>query len=239
MRVDLIVPYRERPQHLSALLAYLETHRPSGLRVVLSERGARASAETVAARFDWVTYLFAREDGPFNKSKALNSGLAAVDADFVMPYDVDLLPVGESLDRHLTATRAPGFVVAGFRLMSDSPTAPRDIRLAARAAELPSELDSISARNMLVKGWRFGINPLLRRDRIEAIGGWSEAYVGWGGEDADLLDRYLVAGQMFCLSPDIVYLHLSHEPVEGWNDQNLVSANAKRFWGDRVSPREI
>lgn len=239
MKVELIVPYRARPQHLQALLAYLEANRPADLRVVLSERGTNPSAESVAVQFNWVTYLFSYEEGPFNKSKALNSGLRAVSAPFVMPYDVDLLPIGDSLNRHLAATCAPNFVVAGFRVLSDSMSTPPDVRTAALDAALPSEVSASCIRKMLVKGWRFGINPLLRRDRLEEIGGWSEAYFGWGGEDADLLDRYLAAEHLFCLSPDIVYLHLHHAPAEGWNDADLVNANSARFWNNRVSHREI
>jgi hypothetical protein len=59
-----------------------------------------------------------------------------------------------------------------------------------------------------------GGSIIARRDAYEAIGGFDESFVGWGGEDNDFLDRAAFLGGVnrFAYLP---LLHLEHPPQPG------------------------
>lgn len=78
---------------------------------------------------------------------------------------------------------------------------------------------------------KFGVVPLFQRQRLQAIGGWDEAFVGWGAEDQDLIERYLVGGYALCRCPELVYLHLWHDREAAWTEPELVAQNRLHYYG--------
>ena len=59
-----------------------------------------------------------------------------------------------------------------------------------------------------------GGSIVARRDAYDAIGGFDESFVGWGGEDNDFFDRAAFLGGVhrFAYMP---ILHLHHAPQPG------------------------
>lgn len=234
IEIAMIVPYRGREHHLACFTEWMlrtpSAQRPRELLIVeaaeLPTGAAREAAGTLGATLVNVPY-----EGVFHKSRLLNIGLAMTRAELVLPYDVDLVPVGETLVRHarLAGTHRD-LLVTGYRLMSrrDRIELPVTQEIAAEAT-MAVEDREISHRLHLVHGYRFGISPIFERSRLAAIGGWDEEYRGWGAEDQDLIDRYLASGTSFVRSPDLVYLHLHHDATAGWNDLRYVVANRDRY----------
>jgi len=232
--VALIVPYRAREHHLACFTAWLRyappTERPREIVLVEASEtpttAARDAAETLDARLVNVPY-----DGVFHKSRMLNLGLAVTSAELVFPYDVDLVPIGDTFVRHVRVADAHrGLLFTGYRLMSRRDRVPMPVTEAiAGEATMAVEDREISHRLHLLRGYRFGISPIFERRRLTAIGGWDEEYRGWGAEDQDLIDRYLASGTHFVRSPDFVYLHLHHDATAGWNDLRYVVANRDRY----------
>lgn len=239
----LLVPHRERPEHLCALLAWVGS--PHGLahradvEVVVLDADPTPGLASSLAETAGVRYLHTPQLGPFPKARVLNIGLAASHGELVIPHDVDLLPLGDTVHRHLAVARATDrVVITGHRVMSDRVSVPPDgIVTAALDAELaPEDREQPTYRSLLL-GERFGIEPVLWRRHLESVGGWDEAYVGWGGEDQELLDRYTArTGALLVQSPDLLYLHLHHEHVADWNELTYVTANRRRYFESHAKP---
>jgi GT2 family glycosyltransferase len=59
-----------------------------------------------------------------------------------------------------------------------------------------------------------GGSIVARRDAYDAIGGFDESYVGWGGEDNDFVDRARFFGGVYRFGY-LPMLHLQHPPQPG------------------------
>ena len=60
---------------------------------------------------------------------------------------------------------------------------------------------------------------------LKSLGGFNENYIGWGGEDGDMLDRIYTSGTPFKMKPtkDFAPFHLPH--FSDWGNINY----SKRF----------
>ena len=79
--------------------------------------------------------------------------------------------------------------------------------------------------------WYLAASNALSVERrfVERIGGWDEAYQGWGEEDMDFAYRLHLAGLSFVFpAPQWLYaVHLDHAPAAGWTTS--LDRNARRF----------
>lgn len=232
----LIVPYRDRPAHAQSLLDWLGA-RPGGkrardLELLLVEASAAPTDVRRAVEAAGGHYRHLSRAGPFHKTAALNRGLAEARGELVFAYDVDLLPVGDTLDEHIElAAASPRLLLTGHRLMcSRSRVRPGEIEPEARRAVLAPEDKEHCMQRHLFHQERFGINPAFRREVLQQLGGWDEGYRGWGAEDQDVVDRYLATGPRFARCPQLLYLHLHHEPQADWNEMRFVMTNRERYY---------
>ncbi|NEO83907.1 MAG: hypothetical protein F6J87_06545 [Spirulina sp. SIO3F2] len=237
MQLTLITPYRDRLAHLTNQLEWWAQYPDkSGIEWFVVEATAAPSGPLPALLSSHeIRYLHLPCPGPFHKTKALNLALNQVQGEFVAAFDVDLIPVGGTLARHCwLAARSPHLLVTGYRLMCATETvALQALDNALETATIGPEDQPTALRKHLLKGERFGVMPLLRRDRLLEIGGWDEAFVGWGAEDQDMIERYLMLEQGFCRSPELVYLHLAHNPTPGWNSEELTQQNRSYYYQTR------
>jgi hypothetical protein len=234
MQLTLITPYRNRLNHLTNQLAwwqqYSYRHLLEWIAIEVSSEPSTVLQKLLAAH--GVSYLHLVCPGPFHKTKALNLGLQQATGDLIAAFDVDLIPLGNSLARHCQlALKYPDLLVTGYRLMAHTETVDLTrLESALEQATLGPEDQPTALRKHLLRGERFGVMPLFRRDRLLAFGGWDEAYIGWGAEDQDLIERYLTPEHMFCRSCDLIYLHLKHGPVAGWNCEALTANNRAHYY---------
>lgn len=168
----------------------------------------------------------------FHKTKALNLGLAAARGDYGVPYDVDLLPVGETLSRQWAiAQHSDQLLITGYRLMSDrSSLTPEQMPAALEHSTTAPEDQPTALWKHLMRHEKFGVVPFFRRDRLLELGGWDERFIGWGAEDQDMIERYLQGGRSLCRCPELSYLHLFHAPDAHWSEPSLVQQNRHYYY---------
>ena len=242
MRLALLTAYRTRPDHLTRQRAWLERLRAEELddfEWIVVEGDERASA-TPALDLPWCRYDFVSMSGPFHKSALLNHAAGMSPASLLCPFDVDILPAQGTLSLHCQlATEAHRMLIAGYRLnLPDLPSvaSPRDCTwrwlqslVGASAEVLGPEENPSALRKYLLHGERFGVCPMYRREDWEAVGGVDERYVGWGGEDQDLIERVVDTGRTLARSYDLIYFHMPHGREAGWHDPLLTERNRALF----------
>lgn len=234
MRLTLITPYRNRPNHLANQLAWWAQCPLKQLLqwIVVEVTSEPSVALEQLLKESQVSYLHFACEETFHKTKALNLGLNRAQGEFVAAFDVDLIPLGKTLERHCwLAERSPHCLVTGYRLMAATDTV--DLTTLNRSLETATtapEDQPTALRKHLLKGECFGVMPLFRRDRLLKIGGWDEVFVGWGAEDQELIERYLSAEQALCRCPELTYLHLRHDPAANWNSTVLTERNRAYYY---------
>ncbi|HYO62418.1 MAG TPA: galactosyltransferase-related protein [Pyrinomonadaceae bacterium] len=238
--LSMIVPYRDRREHLETFVEWCADGRGgaahAGREVLFLEVGARQTEARALASAAGFRYHFVECEGVFHKSRALNIGLAMARGELVTPYDIDLVPLGDTLERHTRAALAsPALLLTGYRLLSKQRrVAPSEVRREAERAQVAAEDGESALRKQLLTGEHFGHVPMFRSEILRSIGGWDEEYVGWGPEDQDMIERYLAATDgVFARVPEFVYLHLFHEPAPLWNERELVEMNRRKYYAAR------
>lgn len=235
MNLSLIVAYRNRPEQLQSLLNWFpEAVKRSGgnLELIIVESSLAPSLDRTALPTP-IHYQHLEESGPFNKSRLLNIGFALATGEFVTSFDVDLFPHNLSFETHLRLARQSEILlVAGYRLITSfrSFSVEQLSRVQATAKIARENLHEGFLQDQLLNKHRFGVVPFFKREIINSIGGWDEHYVGWGGEDQDIIHRYLANDRFLLTSPDCLYLHLEHGHVTDWNDGELTRKNREYLY---------
>lgn len=238
MQLTLITPYRDRLTHLNNQLLWWETYafkQSIEWIVVDLTKEPSDSLQHKLARHQ-VRYFHLPCEGAFHKTKALNLGLNHAQGRLIAAFDVDLIPLNQTLEQHCwLAENSPYLLVTGYRLMAQTESvAIANLAHAAEQATLGPEDQPTALRKYLLNGERFGVMPLFWRDRLLTLNGWDETYIGWGAEDQDLIERYLANGLTrqlsLCRCHDLTYLHLNHEPAEGWNSAILTDKNRAHYY---------
>jgi hypothetical protein len=259
-RLSLLTTFRgdARLPHLRILLRWLARIRSleglTDFELILVEGAARPTVEHLVAGYDWVQYRHLHMPAIFHKPLLINCGARLARGQFVMPFDVDLLPAAGVLRRHLElATAAPDFLVSGYRVQLS--------RMFEEVEELPSsevlfagldiednsllgpEDNPRALRKYLIAGERFGVCPAFPAEAFRAVGGSNEQFVGWGSEDQDLIEAVCARGLTLVRAYDLVYFHLPHEHEADWRDPALIAGNrqhlAERRRARLVAPHSV
>jgi len=144
---------------------------------------------------------------PWRKSWAYNLGAAAAQAEIVIFHDGDILvPEGYAAEA-LRQLGSGGYDVAHLQrfLFCLGERETHDL-VAVIGKFLPGMIPERVRQN-----WRGG-TLAIRKKAFEAIGGFDERFVGWGGEDIEFYDRCrLLKQQRFGYLP---FVHLWHPPQD-------------------------
>jgi hypothetical protein len=239
--LSMIVTYRGRREHLETFIEWCAADPAFAARsereVIFLEVDSRPTEARELASAAGFRYEFVECAGVFHKSRALNIGLALARGELVTPYDVDLVPLDNALERQVgTALASPALLLTAYRVMSRRRRVrPSEVRRAAEKGRVAAEDGRSALRKQLLTGEHFGHVPMFRREILASIGGWDEEYLGWGPEDQDVIERYLAAsGVAFARVTDFVYLHLFHEPASLWNERELVEVNRRKYYTARA-----
>lgn len=164
-------------------------------------------------------YIQIPYDGPFNKSQAINRGVAegALEGDTLCLLDGDILP-------------DPGFLLRnGCRVLS-SP----------EAAHLPyidmfclsaDDSEALRIEGLAIDWARSGYvitHPpggcvILGHSLFQASGGFDERFAGWGGEDREFIDR--VSRVAPIERHGELLIHLYHERPPMRSDRQTIMAS--------------
>jgi len=207
--VTCVVPVRDDPAGLAALLRSLETHRPAPAGVIVAEDGSRYPnviadlAGRGGARL--IQRRFAR--GP---AAARNEAWRATDSPIVAFLDSDV-------------TVAPDWLIPLLAHFTDPAVAAVAPRVRARGGEVGtldrstldrferhcSPLDMGALASIVGPHRRVRYVPsaalLFRREALEALGGFDEDL--WAGEDVDLIWRAVTAGWTVRYVPSVSVGH--------------------------------
>ncbi|HEX6352619.1 galactosyltransferase-related protein [Actinophytocola sp.] len=200
---------------VTCLLALRDQTWPVAVTVVETDERPRWR-EVVEPLVD--QYFFLPDDGPFNKSWAINVGVAhsAGRARNLCVFDADILADREFVARNRERLLADPYAahlpyVDMFSLdAAASHRAIRD-RIAAGEPDVPFDV----LRGLLLKRPP-GACLWLTRDAFDRVGGLDERYAGWGGEDDDMLARLELLGPVPRHTD--AFLHLDHPRPRMVND---------------------
>ncbi|HKI56157.1 MAG TPA: glycosyltransferase [Trueperaceae bacterium] len=191
----------------------------SGRRALLRRQADALRAQTLAPdRFEWVVCLNGGDDGTRAELEGLELpfGLRVVETD-------ERLPAGRA--RNACAQRTCG----GILLFSDDDCAPAPESLAAHVAlqesglcvalgaiDFASEAGTRRWRPRRARYWLLnGANSAVPAVHFRAVGGFSEALAGYGGEDLELGYRLARAGVPFRVLPAALTVHQGEDARAG------------------------
>ena len=182
-RISVVIPIGGQAR-MGALRAVVESFRRQSVTaleiIVLEQSEAPQVQSCLPAGVRYAHVPTSQGAEGFNKSLLLNEGVRRARAAWVLLHDADIV-VPQAYLAEVLARAAQGWeAVRPIRLLfyldADSSSA-----LAARG-ELAGIPDRVSHNFP-------GGSTAVRRDVYWEIGGHDEAFVGWGGEDTEFLDR--------------------------------------------------
>lgn len=215
MELSVITVTRNRPELLAQKLASLaaQTLPPDRFELVICVNGCEQGSLTLlrAAKtpFAMTVLSFTTNAGV---AKARNACVRQARGELLYFSDDDCLLLPETLAEHVRAQRVPGVAIGAI----DFEAAGKVQRWAPRR----------------VHYWNLnGANTSVARRAFEAVGGFDERLVGYGGEDVLLgyvLKRY---GAPFRALPQARVRHLGPDPRRAGNEAKAKSAgcNAVRI----------
>ncbi|HZS42117.1 MAG TPA: glycosyltransferase [Polyangia bacterium] len=230
MKLSVIVPTRDKAEHLDRTLASYCAQTHGDFEVVIADDGSRDDAgERVAARWRErfaVEYLRQPHRG---RAACRNRAIAAARGELLVFADDDRLAAPQFLAEHARlydAARAT--VVLGAQRRAG----------AATVEEVAGDFAAIAAASSPEPWWEEACAPLARaygerldgfhipwilgatgnlsapRALVVEVGGFDEAFHGWGLEDLDLCYRLHHAGARTVIGAAAINYHQAH-PTAG------------------------
>ncbi|ORI13907.1 glycosyl transferase [Rhodococcus sp. 1163] len=193
--VSVIIPYYDQPSQLSLVLAALaeQTYPADRLEVVVADDGSSQPPpiDRWCARLDIVTIR--QEDKGFRAAAARNLGVSASRGSILCFLDADTVPTPDYIR---AATRLPS-------LLPDALVVGRRKHSSAAVTEPAWLVDAYERTgDLLHPGWdayKYMISAVMTcgRSLFDAIGGFDESFVQYGGEDWEFANRAFMAGAVF------------------------------------------
>ena len=219
--LTVVIPVRvdsdERLANLEAVLRFL-TDLGGGIHIILIESSPVSRLKTVAETYR-VEFIHEVSTGPFHRTRLLNEGMTGrTSRSLVASYDADVLVFPAALETIVTRLRAGlsyGWPYDGHSF---------DVRGERRLAFLQTPgLDGIDPHALMSEGTNrlsselvqlnhnsVGGVVIFRKDAFLDAGGYNEAFISWGWEDTELVERFGKLGHPSERVAGVPLLHLSH-----------------------------
>ncbi|MFE7312221.1 glycosyltransferase [Streptomyces sp. NPDC057555] len=233
MRISVIVPaYRARDALELCLLSLARQSldaQHSAEVIVVDDGSADGTDRMVAALpagLD-VRYVYEPRSPASGRARARNLGLARASGDLVVLLDADQVVAPTFLAEHVRAhAEDDDLLVVGRRFqLGDGPVDRERLRYEFSFEALPPVVRGDEREPVLeafgcelaglVTGWHYvwACNASVRRSHLVAAGGFDEAFVGWGLEDAELGYRLTRRGLRLRYATEAAVYHLHQEPA--------------------------
>jgi len=234
MELSVVVPTYNRIDTLRVVLPSLldQTVDPDAYEIVIAD--SRSDDGTDALVRSTIASAGAQRlryvPGPYTgRAAARNAGISAARAPVVLFTDADIIASRDLIERHVLGhvTNGGRVAVVGCELQVRSLEDYRQQRddPAARKPLHPPTRSKLS--------WLYFLtgNASVRRDDLQAVGGFDESFTGYGHEDLELGYRLEKSGVEICYDPAAVNYHW--HPV-GYGEQigrmELAGVSTVRFY---------
>ncbi len=256
--VSVIIPVYNGQEQLNNTLALLSFQDyPKALtEIVIADDGSSPAAKVPEIDNLPATRVVAQEDLGFRLAAARNLGAAAATGEILLFLDCDMLPDPQWISRHACWHHGSDIMVtpgsrrhmqtedvADFigqvKAQPGRPFTETDWLANTRAPRwieeyyaMTSDLrDETPEIIYVVCGGNMGVSRAL----FEAVGGFSEAFSGWGGEDAELTYRLYSQGAVIVPNTDALCVHQGMDGVAGADgDESLEFAHQKVLLQDLI-----
>jgi hypothetical protein len=195
-RISFIIGHRgaERIPHLLATIRSIAGQRDVSFECIVVEQSERIEARAhLPARVRYVHDAVAGAE-PYNRSRAFNVGARAARGDVLVLHDNDIVV-------------PRGYASAAAKVMDRGADFANLIRFLFYLPGTDVRFDSPPER--VVQNTQGG-SIVAQREAYFDIGGYDEAFLGWGGEDNDFWDR--AATQRIQRHGSVPMIHLWHPP---------------------------
>ncbi|MGA8808569.1 MAG: galactosyltransferase-related protein [Thermoanaerobaculia bacterium] len=221
-RVSFLIGHRgtARLPHLLSTLRNIAAQSGVAFECIVVEQSVAPEVEEHLPR--WIRYIHTplpRPDLPYCRSWAFNIAARHARGDVLVLHDNDVL-IPERYAFEAVQRIDEGYSFADVKRFIYYLSAAATTRVFVTGA--PPE----SAPARVVQNLDGGLSIVARRDAYDAIGGFDESYVGWGGEDNDFVDRAGVFGGVYRFGY-LPMLHLEHPPQPG--KLSLASGAIRRY----------
>ena len=211
--VTFVIGHRglDRIPHLSQVLASIAAQAGVAVECVLVEQSAK---QEIAGRLpDWVRYLHTPIPAgmPYSRAWAFNVGARAARGEVLVFHDNDML-VPRGYAAEALAIRGEGFEVMNLKRFV--------FYLGRRESDRVLAGAPVQGRpERVVQNLEGGGSVAVDRAAFFAVGGFDEAFVGWGGEDNEFWERCAVRSVWPWGYLPLVHLHHDEQPGKGLGDR--------------------
>lgn len=182
--VSFLIGHRglARLPHLLLTLRSIAAQRDASVECIVIEQSAEREIESALP--PWVRYLHqpAGRGAPYARARTFNEAARAARAPLLVLHDNDMLVPARYAAELAAKMRAGDEVLDLKRFIFYLTEA--DAKRAMESGAVPRDARSES----VIQNLRGG-SIAITRDAYDAIGGFDESFVGWGGEDVELWER--------------------------------------------------
>lgn len=240
--VGVILSTFNRPKYLRYCLEGYLRQSIRDFELIIADDGSKKDTKEVIDKYkriaDFPIKHIWQEDKGFRKAKIVNEAVKNSSGELLVFSDGDCIPDENLIKIYLDHFKGNGFMVGGVLSLSQDDTqvlldadfSMRD--LSARKCPLPSKLRWKHRKNIFYIFFKyrkpriFGANFAVDRNSFYEINGFDENFEGWGQEDSNIRDRFLLQGikPISLMTTALVY-HLWHPRTLGRAERTRDSWN--------------
>jgi GT2 family glycosyltransferase len=232
---------RDRNRHLSNLVKGLERSELAPAELVVAWMGGEDPRETIGdPPFAVLIVAVGGEDLPLGVAR--NRAVTAAGSERIVFLDVDCVPASGLLGSYAAELLRAELLMGPVRYLPEGGPCEDDDRMSAVATAAPGRerIFAGPAPRQCRHEDFWSTNFALTRDCFERVGGFDEAYTGYGIEDTDFGQRARQAGVPVTIVPRAIAFHQHHASTP-FSDHNLPSLirNSHRYhakWGEWPAP---